>query len=721
MITSKKTDFTPVKGIDTREPQTGGVASVIVNGAYNSETQTWSSDVGYEKYFTLEPEFLPFAAASVDSVYNFDRHNGAQQWLLFEQDGDLSYVKGNDQTAVLLKSGRTVPANGEAGSSYNTFGRYAIITNGLDAPLKYRGYSNIQSLGWERAPSTPSIHVIAPAWSSNTSRLASTPATSNFDTANVSLLPTTYDLPDQQGLGSATLNEDNSYRYRVTLTNEAGSESPISPESDTIAWTTTTDTLGNDNTQCLYLHSLPVGSVGTVARTIYRTKNLFGDGIAGNYYYVDTIPNNYQTSYIDSKSDAELGSLAPNDADSITFPASQCRWSSTFKNCLFVDGGSADGSKLFYSQPFQPDTYRAAGIIDFGSRKGGSITGLFTYYNNLLVFRDNAIDVITGNSVTGFNTAPWVQGIGTRSPHTITFVPGVGVLFFGNDGIYAVTGGLDGGAVLAITRISDGISSFIEKASSDIMGKACATYSSALKEWQCYFPAYGTKDRMLGVVFHVEKAYWSIREGFDVGCITTDFSGNIVWGNNARNGITVPILPNPFGTEQREWGLFVMSKRRTLGTLWLSAGPQDPAVLIDNTPPVFKWRSQWHDFGYPAIKKFVKYLYIYAASRGNNKVPLSYFKDHSWNNVTDHPPQEWQWDDNLRQSVFGITTAEPQVVILDSGQRWEDKAMTPIRFDISNKALSDFAWEIETTEQVELVGYAIEYEVNGTQTIGGRR
>ena len=117
----------------------------------------------------------------------------------------------------------------------------------------------------------------------------------------------------------------------------------------------------------------------------------------------------------------------------------------------------------------------------------------------------------------------------------------------------------------------------------------------------------------------------------------------------------------------------------------------------------------------------MKYLYIYAASRGNNKVPLSYFKDHSWNNVTDHPPQEWQWDDNLRQSVFGITTAEPQVVILDSGQRWEDKAMTPIRFDISNKALSDFAWEIETTEQVELVGYAIEYEVNGTQTIGGRR
>jgi hypothetical protein len=35
--------------------------------------------------------------------------------------------------------------------------------------------------------------------------------------------------------------------------------------------------------------------------------------------------------------------------------------------------------------------------------------------------------------------------------------------------------------------------------------------------------------------------------------------------------------------------------------------------------------------------------------------------------------------------------------------------------------VSDFAFEIKTEEPVEFIGYAVEFEINGTQTIGGKR
>ena len=108
----------------------------------------------------------------------------------------------------------------------------------------------------------------------------------------------------------------------------------------------------------------------------------------------------------------------------------------------------------------------------------------------------------------------------------------MGVLFLGNDGVYAISGGLDGGSTLNISNISNGIGTLLEKRSVDVLGQACATYSPKMKEWQCYFPAFGTDNRIMGIVYHVEGGYWSQRSGFGVGAVTTDFDGNVIFGNN---------------------------------------------------------------------------------------------------------------------------------------------------------------------------------------------
>ena len=716
MITPKKQEFTPIKGVDVREPQPEGASSQLINAVYNAEIQSWSNDLGYERYFPNRTSFTPFPTGPVNSVYNFERHNGAQQWLLFESGGTLYYVVGNNTgNVVSLKTGRTVPAPGEPGSWFNVFSRYAVITNGLDSPLKYRGYTQLQPLGWDRKPNPPTPSALAPNPNSNTGRLQSQPGTVTLTTVNSGLRPNSFDNEDTQGLGDPTAAALNKYYWKVALINENGSVSPVSVPSTALRWTTTADSFANNNSMVCYLSNLPIGPKGTVGRLLYRTKNQ-GPTTSddANYYFVTYIENNTQTTYFDEKSDAELGSLAPNDSDSITFPAPQCKYSATFKGCLFVDGGQADGTKLFYSEALQLDTYKASSIIDLGTRKGGNITGLYTYYNQLLVFRDSAIDMVRGDASSGFQLVPFAQGLGTKSPHTITFVPGLGVLFLGNDGVYAISGGLDGGSTLSINNISQGIGTLLEKRAVDVLGQACAAYSPKFKEWQCYYPAFGTDNKIMGIVYHIEGGYWSQRQGFNVGAVTTDFDGNVIFGNNVGQvGSLVDEVAN-------EWGLFVVSRRHACGTVWDSSGGPNPTFsLKDNKPCTFTWRSKWHDFGYPGIKKFVKYVYVYAAGRGSNKVSLAYYKDHSWQTETVHPDQEWQWDDNKNQPYYNSVIDEHAAVLGTS--RWQDKVITPIRFDISNKAVSDFAFEIKTDVPVEFIGYAVEYEVNGTQTIGGKR
>lgn len=714
MIVPRKQEITPIKGVEIREPQPRGSSSRLVNAAFNSELQSWSNDLGYEKYFPGRTTFSPFATTPIYALYNFERHNGAQQFLLLESNGILSFVQGNNNgSLVTLKTGRTVPAPGEPGAWFNVFSRYCVITNGLDAPLKYRGYTQLQPLGWDRKPNPPTVMSLTGNPNNNPSRLQSQPATVTLSAVNSLLNPNAFDNEDIQGLGDPTALALNKFKWKVSLVNENGSESPISSESLTLKWLTSADAYGNTNAMVCMLTDLPIGPKGTVGRFIYRTKNL-AQTDDGNFYFVAYIPNNKQTTYFDEKSDDELGSLAPNDGDSITFPAPQCKFSATFKGCLFLDGGQADGTKLFYSEPLQLDTYKAPSILDLGTRKGGNITGLYTYYNQLLVFRDSAIDMVRGDPASGFQLIPFAQGIGTKSPHTITFVPGVGVLFLGNDGVYSISGGLDGGATLSISNISNGIGTLLEKRAVDVLGQACAVYSPKYKEWQCYFPAFGTDNRIMGIVYHIDSGYWSERERFSVGAVTTDFDGNVIFGNNVGQ---VGAIVNG---AKNESGLFVISRRHAAGTVWnISGGEQPVTSLVDDEPLVFKWRSAWDDFGYPGIKKFIKYVYIYAAARGSNKVSLSYYKDHSWQTETVHPDQEWQWDDNKNQPVYDSVGSEFVATIGTS--RWQDKVITPIRFDISNKAVTDFAFEIETQEPVEFIGYAVEYDVNGTQTIGGKR
>ena len=47
--------------------------------------------------------------------------------------------------------------------------------------------------------------------------------------------------------------------------------------------------------------------------------------------------------------------------------------------------------------------------------------------------------------------------------------------------------------------------------------------------------------------------------------------------------------------------------------------------------------------------------------------------------------------------------------------------MTPLRFDIADGACTDFAFEFEAAQQIEFIGYAIEYEADRARIIQGKK
>ena len=73
--------------------------------------------------------FLPFTTDRVDSLFNVQRHQGAQDSILFEQGGTLYQLNDFDGTLKknALSENRTKPRSSEVGTQYCQFGKYILV------------------------------------------------------------------------------------------------------------------------------------------------------------------------------------------------------------------------------------------------------------------------------------------------------------------------------------------------------------------------------------------------------------------------------------------------------------------------------------------------------------------------------------------------------------------------------------------------------------------
>ena len=681
-----------LSGLNELQPQNPNHLSELSNWKTDTMTGGWSSKLGYEKFFTYRTDWVPFASGSkVDSLFYFNRHQGAQVSYIYEAGGILFHLfEWDTPSGKSLVSDRTIPKITECSSQYLQFGRFLCVVNGFDRPIKYRGWpvvsttSNvftpaIYPLGFHRVPGTPVALDVAvdPSAESDTA----TNAISIWFKAVAAL-----------GLGIDENNKTSTYRWKVSFINNAGAESPLSTVSNTVSWTANAS---GYRYACAI--EIPTGESDIVARRIYRTKNYSSDagGDGSLFYYVTDVPNNYETMFIDDHPDLALGSLAPAEADSIVFPAMDCRFMDIYKDCLFIDGGRTNNTMIYFSNPSLPDQFSALNFITVGNRNGGGITGFFGYFGYMLVFRETSIDVIQGD-YPNFVATPFQQHIGTTAIDTITMVPGLGVLFLANDGVYAIGGNLEYSDTTNVKKISDMIQDTMSRINVTALPQATAVYSQKHREWQCYFAVDGSNINNIGIVYHLDKNTWSIREGFPVNSVVKNNDGDIIFGANVGAA-----------TADDPAGLFVISKIRALGQKIVDE------TMIDDDPPVSTMASAWLDMGDPTLKKKVHGVYLFIRTGGDTTIAMDVYRDYDYTTYETTLGVKQQRADFTDQNVY-------DVVALDDGKYWEEPMVTPIRFDVHNGSCSWFMWKFATTVDVVVVGYAVDFTVSGTRIIAGK-
>mgnify|MGYP003113728458 CR=1 FL=1 len=684
-------------GIDQQLPPEKFACDLLQNVTYERKTRGWDTRIGYESYLKVSGSTFPLRTDlpyRVDSVFCWNKFQGRQEFLICEgsdatKSGRLLLVKPKTSTVYVLDDDRMVPSANDFNTQYIPFGNYLIVVNGTDKPIKMSlwpfdyhlsaGTSPVYRFGFQGTPSPP-----AP-WGVDVSTLKVSPS------RNVSMYVGATSREGGLGaLDSSDSKYDGEYKWKVSFINESGSESPLSPASTVVKWS------DSDTFQVCMLE-IPRGPKGTVARRVYRTRDMTG-GYLSAFYFVGQVDNNIEPVFYDHISDTALVSEAPSELASISLPVPKARFGAAYNNCLFLEAGSHSGTRVHFSTVGTVDQFGQLDYLDVGSRDSGSLTAMHAYYDSLLLFREKGIDIVRG-SYPNFTVSSLVSGVGCVGPDAVVELPGIGVLFMSPDGVYAVTGGVEGGSEVSVQSISDGLHDTLRTINRSLLARCVARYSNKWKEAHFYVPGEGGDRNSLGIVYHTDKQSWSVRKGFPVGCLTTTRGGDFVFGHSFGT------LNNAFG----EAGLFVISKIRHAG--YNNQADQDEAITAAN-PVTSIYRSTAHDFMAPEVKKFVKYVYLYVLTvGGDNDITMEYRLDDSYTGTVTETRQ-MQRPDHPDQGVFDTAIYNTDI--------WERGLVTEIRFPVPEKACDRFQFQISTTNDMVLIGYTIDYSMSGTKVITGQ-
>ena len=164
------------------------------------------------------------------------------------------------------------------------------------------------------------------------------------------------------------------YESRVTFVNgNTGAESSAGPTSSTVTV----------SSQKISFTSIP-----TSADTQVTKRNIYlrNTSTQANFYLAATIADNSTTTLTYDQADTLLVTLGP-DTDENDRPPSGVRYLSWHRFRMFA----ADDTKLYYSKPEKPEAFDADNYEPVGAQDGQRITGLISYGDVLLIFKDRSL------------------------------------------------------------------------------------------------------------------------------------------------------------------------------------------------------------------------------------------------------------------------------------------------------------------------------------------
>ena len=770
---TRKTEEIYAQGVDQRWKASNEHAEDIKNCRIDSVGLGWRNDRGWEPLIpvddnsqvelsSLDNEFLR-ATSPCRFLDVWTRHGGSEVYYLEERGGVLTYTFGNQETptTVILDTDRNLPKADDPGTQLTPFGRFALIQNGYDRPIKFWGRSYVSEFGWSQAPNAPILVGVNPsqidepnllearqgAWFISNLNRDPPEGGGNSDARKI------WPFDSTVGFGPEESGKSGHYRYKVSFISDTGSESPLS-ESTGVFWTIDGEGTEQENARVgIIIKDIPVGDTNVVARKIYRTKDLT-DNPAEVYYELKTLTDNITTDYIDFVPDSGLLETAPASTDSILLPQS-FKYAAAFNGCIFIAGGDDLSTKIHYSDRFLPEQFDSFRFFDVGMRTGGEITALVPYNNNLIVFRANAIEVISPISDDAYTIGTLTPNIGTRATNTIKEVPGVGLVFLSRDGCYVVTGGQSGaGAVtLDVKPFSATLHGEWERLSEGSLARATATYSPREKEYWVHYPVDGDTENTRGAVYHAQIGQWSLRnltDGVDLTTplpdtlenaqmaftqLATDPEGWIIIGTypDYPRSAESTLLPTQ-RTFYPGLGLQVWSAACYNGLAATSVNivivPEPPSTTYTYTFAEVARRDQdhlyesvWWDFGDDSLKKRVHSVELEMVSQGYRDLTLEYFSDYTFaatTGGTSAPMIIEKYETATSEPVWYSATPGKVKNLASWGDNWSNGQLCRVRFDIHTGLVSQFKFRLKAGAPFHLISYQIEFTGSEQKTITRR-
>ena len=712
----------------------------------------------------------------IHSLHWFAQHNGARQWLIFEDDdGALHYFNGSkaqrssslDPWTSLVDlsgsvvTGREVVTTPHQRTQSQTWGGNIYFANGYNQVIVFDG-TRVEDAGFSSRPAPPSASGIIGMGSDG---LHASVFYANGDGTKPKFYhnlegcgvgsqnsdPTTVDTVAFSWPGTSTDNQGldfgkrkNAYRYKVSFVNKRGQESEPSVASGMTTFENGNDiylmdellnddfSLSNEDGRTFIRVSIPTGPAGTVARRVYRTQTLYNGSNAlsslsrgDNFYFLDEIQDNVTATFEDGKPDAFLGSLLfPEDFGPIP---SGVKFLSSFKNTMFVAGQS--GSEVSYSAPLLPEVFPRDNVFFIGDANEGPITGMYPTRNALVVFKQKGIYLIKGDPASGFASVTLTLDTGCAAPNSIKEIPGVGLAFLSHDGIYLLRGALENtGTITGVVNISTPIPDLMKRLNPSALLNAFGEIYHKDREYWLAVPTLGSDKNDMVFVYHYEIGAWSFRENYPIGCMveSKDHRGYLFYGSNATGDESETNLGE---TAQ---GIYVYSRGAKIKGHWYGQGAGHYSnQSIRMVEPLYETSSI--DFG--SVYKSVQpaHVIVYAVAYGNNDLQLNYRVNRATTEVRSTVQSADQQDPNDRQYIYGPMndierkyTYPPSIPAVwgptsgDAGV-WANARPVPIRFDVS-AASAGPAREMQfsfspASRQIQIVGYDIEVKLGEQRNI----
>ncbi len=740
-IRTSKFVVAPLRGIDQRWESKPNYAQEILNMTWNDQ-DSWRTSAGYDRISqdrppktetvvtpsnqdtvadgdtTVSSSTAPtrgtftFTQTSTTAVNAYDTnaapnslfmhttHSNALQFLVYEdRDGRLLFFNGSKPTApfdiVTHYDGTLYDGNSTTGIVRNSiskdvshttsavFGNGLYLVNGQDAPIVFDGRKAMRAGYSGRARSSDNV-------------------TSGFK--SMIRDERGYGLGYKHDLSATSLPEmyGLKVRYYVSYVNERGQESPLSIASSfngstgakgIFANSVITEGDSNDGLYGLLLTlSIPKGPTGTVARRIYRTQNIVSpDGslqeieYGRSFYFLEEIQDNVTTMYIDSSEDILLGAQV-NRNNFGPFPTS-VEYAQVFKNTMFI---AERGNPLVrYSRPNNPEVFPLDNVFNLSDSVSSKITAMHVTKNSLIVFKTRGIFLIKGDPVNGFFSQTLTTDIGCESQETVNEVPGLGVVFLSNDGVYVLEGALENtGSQTRFVKLSQTLRSIFKRVNIEYARKfRSVVYQRDREYWLSVCLDSETVPSTI-LKFSYECGAWSIYENFmTAGMVTTpDERGYLYSAGPSTDGTIAAKGLFVYGLSNLKFG--VSSFTSSYETVNIS-----PNSVYENFSPV---RVQARLIGY------------------GHDVELSIITNREVNVVaTTATTQALRPLEDFQFPVFDS-------VNYDTGKEYKEHRPVVSRYDFSTMhkgPVNELRLKFTSSQEFEIANYDLEARVGGARDV----